>query len=109
MARKVENSKGFLVIAMTPKEAREICHFGDICDHCAEPYFKEEEVYYVPVLNLLFCRDCYEEWYNRKDTQLFPEDKKYELRYYIYYLKQFGRIEGEDREEIYTMVKNWKS
>lgn len=84
MARKVNNKKGFLVIELTKSEAIKKCMFGIdnniICDGCNRLPYTNEFVYYIAVLNMVFCKHCYEEWYNR--SNYCQEDRAYEVGHY---------------------------
>lgn len=104
MAALVENKKGFLVIAMTTSEAIHDCDFGYadnekgeyylICDNCNELLNvhpkKHLIVYYVAVLNRLFCDKCYKEWYARATR--YNEDIPYEERYFNKYAKKLNLV-----------------
>ena len=104
MAVRVENEKGFLVIAMTTSEAIHDCDFGYandekgeyylVCDNCNELLNAHPKkypiVYYVVVLNRLFCAECYKEWYARATR--YDEDIPYEEEYFNYYAKKLNLI-----------------
>lgn len=100
MAVRVENEKGFLVITMSVQEAVDVCHFGFaeteltdgclICDNCNADLKDESLVYYVPVLNRLFCTECYKEWY--ATATRYDEDIPYEEKYFNYYAKLLNLI-----------------
>ena len=104
MAVRVENEKGFLVIAMTTSEAIHDCDFGCandkkgeyylVCDNCNEllnAHLKKYPiVYYVAVLNRLFCAKCYKEWYARATR--YDEDISYEECYFNKYAKKLNLI-----------------
>ena len=104
MATRVENKKGFLVIAMTTSEAIHDCNFGYandekgeyylICDNCNEllnAYPKKHPiVYYVAALNRLFCTKCYKEWYAHAIR--YDEDIHYEKRCFNKYAKKLNLV-----------------
>lgn len=79
MAKVIKNEKGFHIIKMNRLEAVCDCNFGIdnvlICDDCNKECF-DEELYYIAVLNMIFCKKCFEDWYNKAIN--YPEDKKYE-------------------------------
>lgn len=94
MARRVENSKGFLIIEMTPKEATNICKFGYfgelVCDNCNKLIKNEQTIYYISVLNGVACKKCYEDWLN--SATRYDEDIDYETRKFEYYAKLLNII-----------------
>lgn len=94
MAKRIENSKGFLIIEMTPEEAIAICKFGYfgelICDDCNKSIKNEENVYYIPVLNRVFCKQCYEDWLN--SATRYDEDINYENEHFEFYAKLLNII-----------------
>lgn len=91
MAKIVLNEKGFKIVAMSPDECKTV-GFGFqyvdkhknsnsycwdlVCDNCNNLLNIEEEVYYVSVLNRVFCKDCLINWYD--NATYYPEDKHYE-------------------------------
>lgn len=103
MARRVNNTKGFLVIAMNVAEAVAICKFGVediknkahllICDRCNKRLDNipiNDEVYYVAALNHLLCINCYREWIAY--AKRYDEDIPYEERYFNKYAKKLNLI-----------------
>lgn len=104
MAARVENKKGFLVIAMTISEAIHYCDFGYadnekgeyylVCDNCGELLNahpkKHPIVYYVAALNRLFCTKCYKEWYAHAIR--YDEDIHYEKRCFNKYAKKLNLV-----------------
>ncbi len=89
MAKLITHNKGFKIIEMNPHEAITQCGFGYtneiICDTCNKGNFIDDDVkvYYIAVLNLLFCEDCYKEW--AETATYYIEDEKYEINYFNYY------------------------
>lgn len=94
MARIVENDKGFKIIALSHEEGEslgwgiwhrndedteDICSF--ICCRCNKPI--EGELYYVPVLNDLLDKDCYNKWYSTAIN--YPEDRHIGDNLFNYY------------------------
>lgn len=98
MAKSVTNEKGFLVIAMTPKEAIDKCKFGVyeakygkiilIDDNSNELLNDETYVYYVAVLNCLFGYKTFCDWL--KTATRYAEDEVYEEAAYKHYAKLLG-------------------
>ena len=92
MARKVQNDKGFLIIEMTPDEAMNNCKFGVsinlndikyhdlICDNCNKCLNQDDYIYYIAVLNMVFCKECYDEWYEH--AVHYVDDNEYEKACY---------------------------
>ena len=83
MAKNVINEKGFKVIALTPNECFQIgfgAYYELICDNCNSIIIDYDEVYYIPVLNRIFCQQCLVDWYD--NATYYPEDKRYEDRKY---------------------------
>lgn len=91
MAKNVTNDKGFKVIALTPNECKDVgfgvhyVHGGIniyelICDNCNKLLNDEDEVYYIPILNRVFCKEGLIDWYNT--AIYYPEDKHYENNKY---------------------------
>lgn len=79
MAKKIENKKGFLIIEMTLDEAANKCMFGYqnelICDQCNKLIEdKNEIIYYIAVLNMAFCKECYEEFVEKAERYYEDED-----------------------------------
>ena len=67
MAKKIKNEKGFLIIELTLDEARNKCKFGYdnelICDQCNKLIEDDNEIiYFIAVLNMAFCKECYEDF-----------------------------------------------
>ena len=89
MAKIINHEKGFKIIELSPEEALTNAGFGVgyelVCDNCNEEFFidDEAELYYIAVLNMVFCKDCYEEWVN--NATYYPEDAAYELKRFNYY------------------------
>ena len=89
MATIINHEKGFKIIELSPEEAIKHAGFGFgcelVCDDCNEAFFIdiEEPLYYIAVLNMVFCKDCYEEWVN--NATYYPEDAAYELKRFNYY------------------------
>ena len=89
MATIINHEKGFKIIKLSPEEAIKHAGFGFgcelVCDNCNEAFFIdiEEPLYYIAVLNMVFCKDCYEEWVN--NATYYPEDAAYELKRFNYY------------------------
>ena len=90
MARKYENSKNFAIIELTFNEADNV-GFGPICDNCNDILMlSHENVYYISVLNRLFCKNCLEEWINSPYTRRHEEDNHYEKVHYNYYAEKLN-------------------
>lgn len=93
MAKQVIGKNGHLCIEMTMDEALHKCEFGvpalelGVCDNCNNPLCidDKEPVYYIAVLNMLFCKDCYEDYI--ENAPYYEEDKEYEKNNYNYYAK----------------------
>lgn len=92
MAKQIIGKNGHLCIEMTMDEALHKCEFGvsllefGVCDNCNNQLFNDEEpVYYIAVLNMLFCKDCFDDYI--KNTPYYEEDKDFELEYYNCYAK----------------------
>ena len=95
MAKNVINEKGFKIIALTSEECKDI-GFGFqyvdkrknangycwdlVCDNCNKLLNEEKEVYYISVLNRVFCKECLKDWY--ESATYYPEDKYYEIPKY---------------------------
>lgn len=87
MAKNVINEKGFKVIALTPNECFRV-GFGYysgvinelVCDNCNEIINNHNEVYYIPVLNRVFCKECFVNWY--ENAERYTEDARWETRKY---------------------------
>ena len=47
-----------------------------VCDFCNEEVEKEEDCYFVAVLNQILCEKCYQDWL--KTAVYYPEDTRYE-------------------------------
>lgn len=85
MAKKVENKDGFHIIELTVDEAINKCQFGFatkiICDQCnKEIEDKDKVIYFIAVLNMAFCKECYEDFI--KDSEHYAEDEDYEIEQY---------------------------
>lgn len=83
MAKQVESEKGFLVIEMTDKEAKEIgfgISKGCLCMHCNN--IIKNKMYYIAVLNDVMCKECYDEFI--KTAHYYPEDSMIEKRNFDY-------------------------
>lgn len=93
MAKQVIGKNGHLCIEMTVNEAINKCGFGIpfdgiiICDNCNIGYNskQEEPVYYVAVLNMLYCKDCFDDYI--ENAPYYEEDKDFEIEHYNRYAK----------------------
>lgn len=90
MAKQIIGKNGHLCIEMTMDEALHKCEFGvpalelGICDNCNNQLFNDEEpVYYIAVLNMLFCKDCFDDYI--ENAPYYEEDKEQELYNYNEY------------------------
>lgn len=98
MAKVLKNNKNFRVIKLNSLDDIERCGFGFrnnksntievVCDNCNKLCNSNEELYYVAVLNRLFCKDCYFNWYSR--AQRYAEDIPYEEKLFKVYAKALG-------------------
>ncbi len=93
MAKQIIGKNGHLCIEMTVDEAVNKCEFGipsnreTLCDTCNQELFEGQDnpVYYMAVLNMLFCKDCYDDYII--NAPYYEEDKEYEKNNYNYYAK----------------------
>lgn len=93
MAKQIIGKNGHLCIEMTMDEALNKCEFGIpydgviVCDNCNIGYDskQEEPVYYIAVLNMLFCKDCFDDYI--ENAHYYKEDKGIEIDYYNRYAK----------------------
>lgn len=96
MAIIINHKKGFKIIKLSPEEALVNAGFGIgielVCDNCNKAFFidDEEPLYYIAVLNMVFCKDCYEEWVN--NATYYPEDSAIELKRFNYYKELLNDI-----------------
>ena len=95
MAKKYDNDKGFLVIEMSIKEAAFICNFGYIIPNYIPVIIDDNtnevirgNVYYVAVLNRVFGKESYEDWY--ENATRYKEDIPYEEKHFNYYAEKLG-------------------
>lgn len=93
MASVVTNKKRFKVIKLSYEEAIIKCGFGFygkviLCDNCNKKVTHDEELYYVAILDFVFCKDCYNKWY--KTAKYFKEDRKGEERNFKAYAKMLN-------------------
>lgn len=87
MAKIIKNDKGFKILGLTIDECKSV-GFGAyngithvvLCDDCNTLLIQEPEVYYVAVLNRIFCAPCLLDWYN--NANYYPEDSRYEALKY---------------------------
>ena len=101
MAKKYNNDKDFLIIEMNYIEAIN-CNFGIklslnehliICDTCNNEINKEDNIYYVAVLNKVLCSDCCEDFIKGYDK--CSEDEIYEKKHYDYYVNKLNMTNDE--------------
>lgn len=92
MAKKIKGKNGHLCIEMTVDEAVNECGFGipdteSVCDNCNTllTLKQEEPVYFVAVLNMLFCKDCFDDYI--ENAPYYEEHKDFEIKHYNYYAK----------------------
>lgn len=102
MAKQIIGKNGHLCIEMTIDEAINKCEFGipnaeAVCDNCNTLLTLEqkEPVYFVAVLNELFCKDCYDDYI--ENAPYYEEDKDFELEHYNYYSKVLGIKENDEK------------
>ena len=81
MAELVKNDKGFRVIKMSIDEAKlfdwgisDGLSYGLICLKCNK--YIEGDIYYIPVLNDVMHKECYEKWL--ENATRYEEDIPYE-------------------------------
>lgn len=92
MASKYENLKEFLILEITPEEAKAIgfgISEGCICMHCNG--IIKDNIYYIAALNDVMCLDCLEKWLDWAEH--YDEDTPIEKRNYNFYktlLEKFG-------------------
>lgn len=97
MAKQVKDCK-FLVIVGTESEFAAvgfgilISYMGRIlvCDNCNEQKTVDEKWYYIPVLNRVFCKECFDNWV--KSAEHYSEDDAYEKRYFDAYKDEFVKL-----------------
>ena len=92
MAKQIIGKNGHLCIEMTVDEAVNECGFGipdteAVCDNCNTLLSMEQKelVYYIAVLNMLFCKDCFDDYI--ENAPYYEEDKNFELEHYNHYAK----------------------
>lgn len=88
MAKIIENPKGFLVMEVTRLEMiKKLGKYGSIgvCDRCLH---SPSVGYYVAVLNLWLCPDCYRKW-SQHGTR-YSSDIPIETKNFNNYKKIFG-------------------
>ena len=92
MVKQIIGKNGHLCIEMSINEAVNECEFGipdteALCDNCNTLLTLEqkEPVYYIAVLNMLFCKDCFDDYI--ENTPYYEDDKEYEKNNYNYYAK----------------------
>lgn len=91
MAKQIIGKNGHICIEMSMTEAIDICEFGipndrvAVCDTCNTEltYNQEEPVYYIAVLNMLFCKDCFDDYI--ENSPYYEEDKDFEINNYNHY------------------------
>ena len=88
MATIVKNKKRFKVIKLSRREAISVCGFGFfhktvLCDNCNKILTNDDELYYVAVLDFVFCKECYKEWYAK--SKKYDEDAAYEKKHFDKY------------------------
>lgn len=66
---------GFNMISVTGSEL--------VCDDCNGSIGDDDTAYYIAVLNMLFCKECFEQWH--KNAKYYPEDAEAEKANYEYY------------------------
>ena len=101
MAKQYKNNKGFLIIEMTYKEAKDVCGFGIsevdqtsgvelshslFCDTCNNVI--EDNVYYVAVINRALCKECCDDFIDNINRH--EEDIPYEVKHYNKYAIMLG-------------------
>lgn len=89
MARKFENKNGFLIIEMSPSEARSIgfgISEGCVCMNCNN--IIKDKIYYIAALNDVMDKECLDEWLAWATR--YEEDIPYEQKYYNIYSKSFN-------------------
>ena len=72
------NDKGFLVLEVSRERMIQRLGCQGICDTCL---CIPEIGYYVAVLNMWLCKDCFNEWYSdaeRFKEDIYIEEKNYE-------------------------------
>lgn len=92
MAKRYDNSKGFLIIEMDCLDASITCGFGIdtghlankiVCDNCNNEIDPFDDCYYIAVINRCVCKDCCEDIIKGLDKH--EEDVLYEITHYNYY------------------------
>ena len=96
MAKQVIGKNGHLCIEMTINEAIDKCGFGIpfdrecFCDNCNTTLFEgqNEPVYYIAVLNMLYCKDCFDDYI--ENAPYYEEDKDFEIEHCNYCAKMLN-------------------
>lgn len=76
MITKQITEKGFIIYDIPVKEyyiLKTNGYFGGICDSCN---LRITSGYYIPVMNYVYCHDCFASWYKR--AIYYQEDNEYE-------------------------------
>lgn len=92
MAEIVNNKQGFRVIKLNNNDLINV-GFGHICDRCGNSFIKPYEIYYIAVLNMAFCKKCYENWISKAIK--YKEDIRYEESNFEFYAKQLNLLQYE--------------
>ena len=85
MAAIIENDKKFRVIEVSLEEINSWGGLG-ICDLCTNRTYPQ---YYIAVLNMCYCKSCYETFVERATH--YPEDKDFEEQNFSMY-RQFLKL-----------------
>lgn len=112
MAKKYENDKGFLIIEMSYKEAKDICNFGYgreiVCDNCNSLFNENDNIYYFAVLNRAMCKECIDDIV--KNQHRYKQDIVYEVRHYNCYAKVLNlKEESINENDIKDYIDNSES
>ena len=109
MAKKYDNDKFFLVIEMSIREAAFTCNFGYIIPNGIPVIIDDNtneviqgNVYYVAVLNRVFGKESYEDWY--ENATRYKEDIPYEEKHFNYYANSKVEERYEDTMNIVEKI-----
>lgn len=87
MPELYDNKNDFKIIKLNCLE-RDILEFGNKCGSCNTEISDTDSVYYVCVLNELFCKDCVDDIIKGLPPVSKKEDKIFEERHYNYVMQE---------------------
>lgn len=104
MTKTFVNSKGYTVLALSADEIK-VWPRAKACNRCGRK--NSSSGFYVGAVNLMYCPDCYEEWYvstpKRKGLQNLIQESTYLARAIVYIAEALSK--NKPRIKVHCLTR----